>query len=52
MNRKYLSAGIIGLLFIIGWNVLLIQRDDAMFKEYSRHQAIENIKKPISSEIR
>ena len=44
MNRKYLTAGLIGFVAIIGWNIFCIQRDDAMFKAYYRQQAIENLK--------
>jgi hypothetical protein len=29
---------------IIGWNVLLIQRDDALFRAYYKQQALENLK--------
>lgn len=52
MNRKYVVAGLIGFAAILGWNVFLIQRDDALYKAYYRQQAIENIKKPPSTEIR
>jgi hypothetical protein len=52
MKPKYLAAGLIAFSAVIGWNVFLVQRDDAMYKEYYRRQAIENIKKPVSSEIR
>jgi hypothetical protein len=44
MNRKYITAFALGILAVIGWNVFLIQRDDAMYKEYYRRQAVENIK--------
>jgi hypothetical protein len=52
MNRKYIVAGLIGFAVILGWNVFLIQRDDVMYKAYYRQQAIENLKKPPSSQIR
>mgnify|MGYP003333969822 CR=1 FL=1 len=52
MNRKYLAAGLIAFFVVIGWNVFLSHRDDAMFKEYSRHQAMVNLKKSPSSQIR
>ena len=39
-------------MFMIGWNVFLIQRDDALYKSYYRQQAMENIKKAPSAEIR
>jgi hypothetical protein len=44
MNRKYVTAGLIGFVAIIGWNIFCIQRDDAMYKAYYRQQAIENLK--------
>ena len=52
MNRKYIITFALGFLAIIGWNVFLIQRDDALYKAYYRQQAMENLKKPPSSEIR
>ena len=44
MNRKYLATGLIGFAVILGWNVFLIQRDDAMYKAYYRQQAIQQMK--------
>jgi hypothetical protein len=44
MNRKYVAAGLIGFLAIIGWNVFLIQRDEQLYKAYYHQQAIENLK--------
>jgi hypothetical protein len=52
MKLKYLAAGLIAFSSVIGWNVFLVQRDDAMYKEYYRRQAMENIKKPVNSQIR
>ena len=52
MSKKYITAFIIGFVAMIGWNVFLIQRDDAMYKSYYRQQAIENLKRPPSTEIR
>jgi len=52
MSKKYITAFIVGFIAMIGWNVFLIQRDDAMYKSYYRHQAIENLKKRPSIEIR
>jgi len=43
-NRKYVVSGLIGFAVILGWNVFLIQRDDAMYKAYYRHQAIQQMK--------
>ena len=39
MNRKYIVAGLSGFAFILGWNVFLIQRDDAMHKAYYKETA-------------
>jgi hypothetical protein len=52
MNHKYVAAGLIGFLAIIGWNIFLIQRDERMYDAYYRAKAIENLKKPPSAEIR
>ena len=52
MNRKYVVAGLIGFVAIIGWNLFLIQRDERLFDSYYRTKAIENLKKPPSAEIR
>ena len=52
MSKKYITAFIIGFVAMIGWNVFLIQRDDAMYKSYYRQQAIDNLKRPPSAEIR
>jgi hypothetical protein len=52
MNRKYVIAGLIGFAAILGWNVFLIQRDERLYDSYYRAQAIENLKKPASAEIR
>jgi len=49
---KYYLWFTIGFGLILGWNVFLIQRDDAMYKEYYRRQAIENIKHPPSNMIK
>ena len=51
MNRKYITLVVLGVLSMIGWNLFLIQRDDAMYKVYYRRQAIENLKRPPSSDI-
>ena len=52
MKKKYVITGLIGFAVILGWNVFLIQRDDALYKAYYRQQAIENLKRPPSAEIR
>jgi len=51
MNRKYVITFALGFIAILGWNVFLIQRDDAMYKAYYRQQAIENLKRPPSNRI-
>jgi len=52
MNRKYIITFALGFAAIVGWNVFLIQRDDRMFDAYYHQQAVENLKKPPSAEIR
>ena len=52
MKPKYIAYGLIALGVIIGWNAFLIQRDDALYKAYYKQQALENLKRPSSSEIR
>ena len=52
MNYKYVAAGLFTLAFILGWNVFLIQRDEQMYGSYYRSKAIENLKKPPSTEIK
>ena len=37
-NRKYIIAGLLGLAFILGWNVFLVQRDQRMFDAYYHQQ--------------
>ena len=52
MKPKYIAYTLIALGAIIGWNAFLIQRDDALYKAYYKQQAMENLKRPPSSEIR
>jgi hypothetical protein len=52
MSRKHIIAGLVGFAVILGWNVFLIQRDEKLFDAYYRQQAMENLKKSPSSEIR
>jgi hypothetical protein len=44
MNKKHIVAGLISLAVILGWNVFLIQRDDALYKSYYRQQATQQLK--------
>jgi len=52
MTSKQISYVFIAFIAILGWNAFLIKRDDDMYKAYYRQQAIENIKKPLSTEIK
>jgi hypothetical protein len=52
MNRKYITTFALGFLVILGWNVFLIQRDERLYDSYYRAQAIENLKKPPSNQIK
>jgi len=44
MSKKHIIAGLIGFAVILGWNVFLIQRDDAMFEAYYHQQEIQRQK--------
>ena len=52
MTPKNISFIFVAICVIIGWNAFLIQRDDALYKSYYKQQAIENLKRPPTSEIR
>lgn len=52
MTSKNISFIVVAVGVIIGWNAFLIQRDDALYKAYYKQQAIENLKRPPTSEIR
>ena len=52
MNRKYVIAGLVGFVVIIGWNIFCIQRDERMYDAYYRKQAISNLSKPPSAVIK
>jgi hypothetical protein len=52
MNLKYISFSIIAIGVIVGWNAFLIQRDQKLFDAYYHQQALENLKRPPTSEIR
>lgn len=52
MIGRYVTYTVLGAMFMIGWNLFLIQRDDALYKSYYRQQAIENMKQPPSTEIK
>jgi len=44
MIKRYVTYTALGFIFMLGWNVFLIQRDDAMYKAYYRQQAIQQMK--------
>jgi hypothetical protein len=52
MTTKNISFIAVGIGVIIGWNAFLIQRDDALYKSYYKQQAIENLKRPLTSQIK
>jgi hypothetical protein len=52
MNTKLITYIFFGVVAVVGWNVFLIQRDESMFQEYYRRQAIENMKQPPSNAIK
>ena len=41
MNRKYIITFALGFAVILGWNVFLIQRDNALFDAYYHQQATQ-----------
>ncbi len=52
MKSKYIFYTLLALGVIVGWNAFLIQRDDALYKSYYKQQAMENLKRPSTTEIR
>ena len=52
MKLKYIAFGILAVGVIVGWNAFLIQRDNALYDAYYHRQAIENLKRPPSTEIK
>jgi hypothetical protein len=52
MTPKNISFVLVAIGVIVGWNAFLIQRDDALYKSYYKQQAIENLKRPPTSEIK
>lgn len=36
MKSQHISAIVVAVIAIVGWNVFLIQRDNKMFNEYDR----------------
>ena len=52
MSKKHIAYIFLAFSVIIGWNAFLIQRDDALYRAYYKQQAMENLKRSPSSEIR
>jgi len=52
MSQKYILYILISLGVILGWNIFLIQRDNALYDAHYHRQAIENIKRSPNTEIR
>ena len=52
MSKKYVITFAFGFLAMIGWNVFLVQRDNRLYDAYYRQQAIDNLKRPPSIEIK
>jgi hypothetical protein len=52
MNSKVIAYGIIGIFLIIGWNLIIIQRDNRMFDAFEKKLAIELMKNPLSNSLR
>ncbi len=52
MNLKYISLFFLAIGVIFGWNAFLIQRDQKLFDAHYHQQALENLKRPPTSEIR
>lgn len=52
MIKKYIVAGLISFAVILGWNVFLIQRDDALYKAHYRQSAIDSLKKQPANVIK
>jgi hypothetical protein len=44
MNTKYIAYGFLSFFIIFGWNLFLIQRDDALYKAYDEQQTIQQQK--------
>ena len=50
MNYKYVTAFALGFLAMIGWNVFLVQRDEAMYKAYYHHKALTEYQRFCASQ--
>lgn len=52
MKSKVIVYGTIAFIISLGWNVLLIKRDEKLFDNYEKKLAIEQLKKPPSNSLR
>ena len=52
MTPKNITLFFLAIGVILGWNVFLIQRDNALYDAHYHRQAIENIKRSPNTEIR
>jgi hypothetical protein len=52
MNSKVITYGLLAFFAVIGWNILLIQRDKRMFDAYDKANAIERLKNPPSNSLK
>ena len=52
LSPKNISFIVVAFAAIIGWNAFLIQRDNALYDAHYHQQALENLKRPPTSEIR
>ena len=52
MNSKVITYGLLAFFTVIGWNVLLIQRDKRMFDAYEKKVAIERLKNTPSNSLK
>ena len=52
MTSKEISFIAAAIFAILGWNVFLIQRDNALYDAYYHRQAIENLKYNSNTNIK
>jgi hypothetical protein len=52
MTPKNITLLVLAIFAILGWNVFLIQRDNALYDAYYHRQAIENLKLSPNTEIK
>jgi hypothetical protein len=52
MTSKNITLFFLAIGVILGWNVFLIQRDNALYDAHYHRQAVENIKRSPNTEIR